>query len=192
MAKELNGKRIAALVAEGFEQVELIEPKKALEDGRRQSGDRLSRAGPRARLEPYDWGTDVIVDEPLETARPDDYDALLLPGGVMSPDRLRMNPKAVDFVRAIVESGKPVAAICHGPWTLSKPTACAGIASLRIRRSRPTSRMPAPMGGRRSGHRSRAGHVAQPGRHPGVQPEDDRGVRRRRAPRSHSVETTHA
>ena len=60
----------------------------------------------------------MTVDEPVDTARPDDYDALLLPGGVMSPDHLRTNEKAVAFVRAFMESGKPVAAICHGPWTL--------------------------------------------------------------------------
>jgi protease I len=118
MANELNGKRVAAIVADGFEQVELIEPRQALE----AAGAEVEIISPeqgRARgWNHTDWGTDVTVDEPVDTADPDDYDALLLPGGVMSPDRLRMNPKAVAFVRAMVESGKPVAAICHGPWTL--------------------------------------------------------------------------
>jgi protease I len=118
MANELKGKRVAALVADGFEQVELIEPKRALE----AAGAKVEVISPeqgRARgWNHTDWGTDVTVDESLESAQASDYDALLLPGGVMSPDHLRMNPKAVAFVRAMVESGKPVAAICHGPWTL--------------------------------------------------------------------------
>jgi protease I len=64
------------------------------------------------------WGDEFPVDVPLDAARPDDYDALVLPGGVMNPDKLRMNDAAVHFVRAFFEEGKPVAAICHGPWTL--------------------------------------------------------------------------
>ena len=109
MANELNGKRVAAIVADGFEQVELIDPRQALE----AAGAKVEIISPeqgRARgWNHTDWGTDVTVDEPVDTASPDDYDALLLPGGVMSPDRLRMNPKVVAFVRAMVESGK---------WTL--------------------------------------------------------------------------
>ena len=105
MAKDLNGKRVAVLVAEGFEQVELLEPREALE----AAGAKVEIVSPeQGRVRGWnhtDWGTDVIVDEPLDTANPADYEALLLPGGVMNPDRLRMNSKAV-------------AAICHGPWTL--------------------------------------------------------------------------
>ena len=118
MANELNGLRVAALVARGFEQVELLEPKQALEAG----GAKVDIVSPeQGRVRGWnrtDWGTDVPVDEPIDQAQPDDYDALLLPGGVMSPDKLRMNQKAVAFVRAMFEAGKPVAAICHAPWTL--------------------------------------------------------------------------
>jgi deglycase len=118
MASELSGKRVAAIVAKGFEQVELIEPKQALE----AAGAKVEIISPeQGRVRGWnhtDWGTDVTVDETIDTARPDDYDALLLPGGVMNPDHLRMNPKVVAFVRTMFESGKPVASICHGPWTL--------------------------------------------------------------------------
>jgi protease I len=72
------------------------------------------------------WGDQVAVDRTLAQARPDDYDALLLPGGVMNPDKLRMNPAAVKFVKAFVDSGKPIAAICHGPWTLIEAGAVEG------------------------------------------------------------------
>ena len=118
MANELNGLRVAALVAQGFEQVELLEPKQALE----AAGAKVDIVSPeQGRVRGWnhtDWGTDVPVDEPIDQAQPDDYDALLLPGGVLNPDKLRMNKKAVAFVRAMFEAGKPVAAICHAPWTL--------------------------------------------------------------------------
>jgi protease I len=118
MGNELNGKRVAALVAQGFEQVELIDPKQALE----AAGAKVDIISPeQGRVRGWnhtDWGTDVPVDEPIDAAEVSEYDALLLPGGVMSPDRLRTNEKAVTFVREFMKSGKPVAAICHGPWTL--------------------------------------------------------------------------
>ena len=118
MANELKGMRIAAVVAQGFEQVELLEPKQALE----AAGAKVDIVSPeQGRVRGWnhtDWGTDVPVDEPIDQAQPDDYDALLLPGGVLSPDKLRMNEKVVAFVRSMFEAGKPVAAICHGPWTL--------------------------------------------------------------------------
>jgi protease I len=116
--KDLTGKKVAILVDQGFEQVELIKPRKALD-----------RIGAITKIvSPQDgevrgwnmkkWGKSVAVDVPLETADPDEFDALLLPGGVMNPDKLRANPKAVEFVKHFIDSGKPVAAICHGPWTL--------------------------------------------------------------------------
>jgi protease I len=118
MANELNGKRVAALVTNGFDQVELTEPKKALE----QAGARVDVVSPESNevrgWNHKDWGDRIRVDRTLADARPDAYDALLLPGGVMNSDALRIHPKAVEFVREIFESGKPVAAICHGPWTL--------------------------------------------------------------------------
>jgi protease I len=124
--QNLNGKRIAALVDDGFEQVELTGPKDALE----QAGARVEVVSPQPRKvkgwQHTDWGDEIDVDRALEQARPDDYDGLLLPGGVMNPDRLRMNPKAVAFVRAFVQRGKPIAAICHGPWTLIEAGAVRG------------------------------------------------------------------
>lgn len=114
----LNGRRIAILVAEGFEQVEMTEPRKALE----QAGAETEIVSP-AQDEVQGWNhfdkaDRFHVDVPLDEAKADDYDALLLPGGVASPDQLRTQPKAVHFVRQFVESGKPVGVICHGPWTL--------------------------------------------------------------------------
>jgi|SRR6266508_1479338 len=118
MAMDLNGKKIAILVTDGFEQVELTEPKRALE----QVGARTQIVSPaNGNVKGWnhtEWGDQFPVDVPLERANPNDYDGLLLPGGVMNPDKLRMNKQAVQFVRAFFDAGKPVAAICHGPWTL--------------------------------------------------------------------------
>jgi len=115
---DLNGKRIAILVEKGFEQVELTEPKRALE----QTGARadvISPAGGQVRAWNHtEWGDMMKVDVSLDQARPENYDALLLPGGVMSPDQLRRNQKAQQFVRHFFDSGKPVAANGHGAWTL--------------------------------------------------------------------------
>lgn len=126
MAEQLQRKRVAALVANGFEQVELTEPKKALED----AGARVDVVSPEQRevrgWNHKEWGASIKVDRPLDGARADDYDALLLPGGVMNPDHLRMNPAAVDFVKHFVNAGKPIAAICHGPWTLVEAGAVRG------------------------------------------------------------------
>ncbi|HWM95027.1 MAG TPA: type 1 glutamine amidotransferase domain-containing protein [Thermoanaerobaculia bacterium] len=116
--ENLKGKKVAILVADGFEQVELTEPKKALE----QAGARTEIVSPAQGKvkgwEMTDWGQELPVDVPLDRANADDYDALLLPGGVMNPDKLRTNPKAQRFIRSFFQEGKPVAAICHGPWTL--------------------------------------------------------------------------
>ncbi|HET7694179.1 MAG TPA: type 1 glutamine amidotransferase domain-containing protein [Vicinamibacterales bacterium] len=118
MAGELKNTRVAALVDNGFEQVELTEPRKALE----AAGATVHVVSPQqGKVKGWNhtqWGDEVAVDAPLESASADGYDALLLPGGVINPDRLRMNPKAVAFVKAFVDSGRPIAAICHGPWTL--------------------------------------------------------------------------
>src|SRR6476660_1054518 len=118
MAQALNGKKVAILVANGFEQVELTEPKRALEE----AGATIEIVSP-AENEVQGWNHDekadaFPVDMPLSRARSDDYDALLLPGGVRSPDQLRTMVRAVEFVDGFVATGKPVAAICHGPWTL--------------------------------------------------------------------------
>jgi protease I len=118
MEGKVRNKRVAALVDNGFEQSELVEPKKALE----AAGARVDVISPQSGTvkgwQHKDWGDEIPVDRPLEGAKADDYDALLLPGGVMNPDKLRINKTAVQFVKAFVDAGKPIAAICHGPWTL--------------------------------------------------------------------------
>ena len=118
MANRLEGKKVAILVADGFEQIELTEPKKALE----QAGAQTEIVSP-AKGKVQGWNHDekadkFSVDSSLDTATPDNYDALMLPGGVRNPDLLRMEPRAVEFVKGFFEAGKPVAAICHAPWTL--------------------------------------------------------------------------
>jgi protease I len=126
MADELKGKKIAALVDNGFEQSELIEPKKALEQAGAEVHIVSPQTGEVKGWQHTDWGQKVRVDRELSSARPADYDGLLLPGGVMSPDRLRANPKAVGFVQEFVTANKPIAAICHGPWTLIETGAVKG------------------------------------------------------------------
>lgn len=118
MSKELEGKKVAILVAKGFEQVELTDPKEALEESGAETRIISPEKGTVRGWEMKEWGREFPVDVPLDSARAEDYDALLLPGGVMNPDHLRMNPQAVHFVQQFFEAGKPVAAICHGPWTL--------------------------------------------------------------------------
>jgi len=118
MTQVLNGKKVAILVENGFEQVELAEPKRALEEAGAKTQIVSPQNGTVLGWQSTNWGDKFPVDVPLDRASAEDYDALLLPGGVMNPDKLRMNPKAVQFVRAFFENHKPVAAICHGPWTL--------------------------------------------------------------------------
>lgn len=118
MATKLKGRKVAMLVANGFEQVELTEPKAALE----KAGAEVSIVSPELRTvkgwNHTNWGDEFPVDVPLSDAKADDFDALVLPGGVLNPDKLRRNEWALQFVRAFAESGKPIGAICHGPWTL--------------------------------------------------------------------------
>ena len=134
MAQQLNGKRVAILVADGFEQVEMTDPKKALDQAGAKSAIVSPAKGEVKGWNHTEWGDTFKVDVPLEQADPNDYDAQLLPGGVMNPDKLRMNKQAVQFVRAFFDAGKPVAAICHGPWTLIE----AGVAGGRTMTSYPS------------------------------------------------------
>jgi protease I len=118
MEGKLKGKKVAILVADGFEQVELTEPKKALEQAGATT-EIVSPAGEEVQGWNHDDKADLFtVDMPLSRARSDDYDALLLPGGVRNPDQLRMMMRAVEFIDGFFATGKPVAAICHAPWTL--------------------------------------------------------------------------
>ena len=128
MEKQLNGKRVAILVANGFEQVELTGPKEALEAAGAET-EIISPVEKKVRGwegEDQDWGSKFKVDVPLAEATARNYDALLLPGGVMNPDKLRIEPQAIEFIRQFVNSGKPVGAICHGPWTLIDAGAVRG------------------------------------------------------------------
>jgi len=118
MAEKLKGKKIAILATEGFEQVELTEPRKALDQAGATTHVISPKSGQIKAWKFTDWGDTVKVDKTLDQAKASDYDALMLPGGVLNPDHLRTEPKAVNFVREFAQSGKPVAAICHGPWTL--------------------------------------------------------------------------
>lgn len=115
---KLDGKKVAILATDGFEQSELFEPKKRLEQEGATTQVIAPKTGQIRGWNHTDWGDSVNVDVALETARVDDYDALVLPGGVINPDKLRTVDRAVSFVREFFESGKPVAAICHGPWLL--------------------------------------------------------------------------
>src|ERR1700684_3990617 len=122
----LQGKKVAILVTDGFEQSELLEPRKALDEAGAKT-QVVSPAGKKAKgWNHKDWGDEVSVDVTLDSAKADQFDALVLPGGVMNPDQLRMNPKAVEVVKQFKQNGKPVAAICHGPWTLVEADAVRG------------------------------------------------------------------
>ncbi|MCO6430780.1 MAG: type 1 glutamine amidotransferase [Deltaproteobacteria bacterium] len=116
--RDLSGKKVAILATDGFEQSELMEPLDALEE----SGAEVSIVAPKGgSIRGWDekqWGESLEVDIDLNSASADDFDALVLPGGVMSPDKLRIDRRATEFAKQFVESGKPVGAICHGPWTL--------------------------------------------------------------------------
>jgi protease I len=124
MPGKLDGKRILILATNGFEQSELEVPRDKL----KEAGAKVDVVSPEQSeikgWDKKDWGRPVKVDKPLAEAKVDDYDAIVLPGGQMNPDTLRAEPKAVKLVKDFYNSGKPVAAICHGPWLLVE----AGIA----------------------------------------------------------------
>ena len=127
MADQLKGKRVAVLATHGFEQDELLKPRAALQDAG-ATVDIVSPESGRIRgWKHMQWGEEVTVDRPLQQANAETYDALLLPGGVMNPDRLRMNPQAVQFVKRFFDDGKPIAVICHGPWTLVEADVVRGL-----------------------------------------------------------------
>jgi protease I len=119
MTHKLSDRKVAILVAnEGIEQVELTEPRKALEEAGATVELLAPEAGEAQAFNHLDKADSFPVDRAVGDAKADDYDALVLPGGVANPDNLRTHPEAVEFVRAFFDAGKPVAAICHAPWTL--------------------------------------------------------------------------
>jgi len=116
--QKLDGKKVAILVENGFEQIELTSPKQALEEAGAKTHIISPRRGTVKGWEHTQWGQEFPVDVTIDEANANDYDALLLPGGVMNPDKLRINKPAVQFVRTFFDQRKPVAAICHGPLVL--------------------------------------------------------------------------
>ncbi len=124
MSGKLQGKKVAILATDGVEQVELTEPKKALEEAGATTQVISPKQGEIKAWKFTEWGDKIRVDKALEGAKASEYDALLLPGGVINPDNLRLEPKAVSFVKEFAAAGKPIASICHGPWMLVE----AGIA----------------------------------------------------------------
>lgn len=118
MAKQLEGIKVAIVATNGFEQVELIRPREALDEAGAETFVVAPESDAITAWDHTDWGDDIDVDQTVDEASPDDFDALFLPGGVLNPDKLRMNDAAVSFVRSFFRDGKPVAAICHGPQTM--------------------------------------------------------------------------
>ena len=118
MAQELKDRRVAVLATDGVEQVELTEPVKALKNAGAKVTVVSPKSGEIQGFNHHDKGDRIKVDAELDKADPNAFDALVLPGGVINPDALRMQPRAVEFVKSFFRSGKPVAAICHGPWLL--------------------------------------------------------------------------
>lgn len=126
MADELKDRKVAILTADGFEEIELTSPRDAIQ----VAGGKTYIVSPKTDVvrakKGKEWSLDFDVDTPLDEANPDDYDALLIPGGVINPDKLRVIDNALDFVRAFFDAGKPVAAICHGPQVLIDAEVVAG------------------------------------------------------------------
>lgn len=118
MSNKLEGKKVAILATDGFEQSELFEPKKAVENEGATVHVISLKDGEIKGWNEDDWGKKIAVDVKLEDAKAEDYNALVLPGGLMNPDSLRTDENVLKFVRAFFEQKKPVAAICHAPWTL--------------------------------------------------------------------------
>ncbi|HEX3971761.1 MAG TPA: type 1 glutamine amidotransferase domain-containing protein [Stellaceae bacterium] len=127
MADSLKGKRIAMVATDGFEQSELLEPRKALEAEGALVEVIAPKSGEIQGMEHHDKGKKVHVDRTIDEVKPEDYTALVLPGGVANPDALRTIPKVVGFVKTFFDQQKPVAAICHGPWTLVEAGVVKGV-----------------------------------------------------------------
>jgi protease I len=134
MANELQGKKVAFIATEGVEQVELTEPWKAVEQAGAQPELISIDDGDVQAWKHFDKGDTFKVDRTIEEAQPDEYDALVLPGGVANPDQLRADENVVSFIRTFAQSGKPIGVICHGPWTLIE----AGVVEGRKLTSWPT------------------------------------------------------
>lgn len=126
MANKLNGLKVAILVTDGFEQSEMTEPQKALQEAGAQTQIVSLTTGKVKGWKGKNWGDEFQVDKDLNQAKEEEFDALLLPGGVLNPDKLRMDDRAISFVQGFVKNHKPIAAICHGPLTLINAQAVKG------------------------------------------------------------------
>ena len=126
MEKQLSSKKVAIVVTDGFEEVEFTAPKEALENAGAKMDVIAPQTGKIKAWAKTNWGGEYKVDKAIDGVNAQDYDALVLPGGVMNPDRLRTNPAVVNFVGRFLKENKPVAAICHGPWTLIETGALQG------------------------------------------------------------------
>ena len=160
MANELDGKHIAVLATDGFEEVELTEPVKALKNAGAEVRVVSPKSGEIQGFKHHDKASRIPVDQSLDQTSADKFDGLVLPGGVINPDMLRLEPKAISFIRQFVESGKPIAAICHGPWTLIN---ARGVQGKRMT-SWPSLQLEerwCRLGRRRGCHRQRPCHLPQ-------------------------------
>lgn len=137
MSHQLKGKKVAILAADYFEQVELTKPRDALEEAGAEVKIVSPKSGQIQGMNHADKGDKVDVDLTLDEADPDDFDALMIPGGTMNPDTLRSTPAALEFTRHFFQAGKPAAVICHGPWVLAD----AGLARGRKLTSWPAIQM---------------------------------------------------
>lgn len=126
MEKQLNSKKVAIVVTDGFEEVEFTAPKSALENAGAEVHVIAPQSGKVKAWAKTNWGGEYNVDKTIDAVKAQDYDALVLPGGVMNPDHLRTNQAVVNFVGEFLHEGKPIAAICHGPWTLIETGALQG------------------------------------------------------------------
>ena len=118
MARKLEGKKVAILVADGFEQVEMTKPREALDEAGAETKIVSLKSGKIQGMHHAEKGDKFDVDLTVDQAQPEDFDALMIPGGLMNPDALRASDDALEFTRHFFEAGKPAAAICHGPWVL--------------------------------------------------------------------------
>jgi protease I len=126
MAQKLSGKRVAIVATDGFEQSELTEPMKALQEAGAKTEIVSPKSGQIQGWKHFDKADFFKVDKTVDQAKPEDYDALMLPGGVANPDQLRLSEPTIRFIKAFVDAKKPIAAICHGPWTLINAGAVRG------------------------------------------------------------------
>jgi protease I len=123
---QLSGKKVAILVADGFEQVEMTKPREALNEAGAGTKIVSVHSGEIYGMHHEKKGDNFKVDLTLDEARPEEFDALMIPGGLMNPDTLRSTPEAVEFTKAFFRTGKPVAAICHAPWVLVEANVVRG------------------------------------------------------------------